>query len=89
MQLPSVLLSHAQQFDGEGWGSNVTAQHDYTIRVHNVPSLALRAIESVIWDNLRVSNPWFKVGMEELPDFEAAYSMDAHAMEQVIHQLHC
>ncbi len=48
-----------------------------------MPSLALRAIESVIWDNLRVSNPWFKVGMEELPEFEAAYTMDAQVMEQV------
>jgi hypothetical protein len=77
------FLSHILQFGGEGWGDNVTSQHDYTIRVHNVPSISLRAIESVIWDNLRASNPWFKVGMEELPDFEPAYSMDARLMEQV------
>jgi hypothetical protein len=77
------VLSHILQFGGEGWGNNVTSQHDYTIRVHNVPSISIRAIESVIWDNLRASNPWFKVGMEELPDFEPAYSMDARVMEQV------
>ena len=71
------------QFGGEGWGSNVTAHHDYTIRVHNAPSIALRAVESVIYDNLRPSNPWFQVGMEEQPDFEAAYTMDAQVMEQV------
>jgi hypothetical protein len=40
-------------------------------------------MESVIWDNLRMSNPWFKLGMEALPDFEAAYTMDARVMEQV------
>ena len=36
-----------------------------------------------------MSNPWFKVGMEELPEFEAAYSMDAQVMEQVTLMLHC
>jgi hypothetical protein len=78
-----LVFSHTKQFGGEGWGNNVTAQHDYTIRVHNAPSIVLRAIESVIYDNMRASNPWFFVGMEEQPDFEAAYTMDARVMEQV------
>jgi hypothetical protein len=78
------VASHTRlQFGGEGWGNNATAQHDYTIRVHNTPSIALRAIESVLWNNMRASDPWFKVGMEELPDFEAAFTVDARVTEQV------